>query len=283
MNDTSATASAAPAARQLTVDLDTPFARHWCGGGVFKTAFFNALSQGFPPGEQLFIDSVRNCLALLPPEKRDRHEAAIQGFIAQEAIHRRIHGLFNAQLERQGLHNLWTPRAEQRIRRIKGFSPRHKLGLTVAYEHFTALLGQWLLFHPDVFDGCEERIKALWFWHACEELEHKSVAFDVYRDIGGGHGWRRWWMLAATLVFATDCLHQTVCNLRNDGTLWRRRTWASAGSFLFGKRGLLRHAFGHWCAFLRRDFHPSEETSPLAQDWLKANSDKFRLVGARTN
>ncbi|AEG91481.1 metal-dependent hydrolase [Ramlibacter tataouinensis] len=280
MNDP-AVAASAPLARQPTVDLQTPIARHWCGGDAFRTAFFNALSQGFPPGEQLFIDSVRDCLPLLHPEKRDGRKAAIQGFVAQEAIHRRIHGLFNAQLERQGLPNRWIPRAERRIRRIKGFSARHKLALTVAYEHFTALLGQWLLCHPDVFDGCEERLRSLWLWHACEEIEHKSIAFDVYREIGGGHGWRRWWMLVATVVFATDCFRQTVFNLSNDRTLWRRRTWVSAGRFLFGKRGLLRHAFGHWSAYLRRDFHPGQEVSPLAQDWLAANAGKFRLVSER--
>lgn len=38
--------------RRLLVDLETPFARRWCGGDAFRTAFFNALSMSFPVGEQ---------------------------------------------------------------------------------------------------------------------------------------------------------------------------------------------------------------------------------------
>ncbi|MFL6717281.1 MAG: metal-dependent hydrolase, partial [Burkholderiaceae bacterium] len=46
--------------RRLLIDREAPFARHWCGGDAFRTAFFNALSMSFPIGEQFFIDSVRN-------------------------------------------------------------------------------------------------------------------------------------------------------------------------------------------------------------------------------
>ena len=43
--------------RRLLIDLETPFARHWCGGDAFRSALFNALSMSFPVGEQFFIDA----------------------------------------------------------------------------------------------------------------------------------------------------------------------------------------------------------------------------------
>ena len=46
--------------RRLLIDLETPLARHWCGGDAFRTALFNALSMSFPVGEQFFIDAVRD-------------------------------------------------------------------------------------------------------------------------------------------------------------------------------------------------------------------------------
>jgi predicted metal-dependent hydrolase len=71
--------------RRLLIDLQSPFARDWCGGDAFSTAFFNALSMSFPFGEQFFIDAVRDAVATLPPETQEKHRAEVRGFIGQEA------------------------------------------------------------------------------------------------------------------------------------------------------------------------------------------------------
>jgi uncharacterized protein len=97
--------------RRLLVDMEAPIARHWCDGDAFRTALFNALSMSFPVGEQFFIDAVRNGLKALPDEKQQRFRVEAQGFIGQEATHRRLHALYNAQLEKLGLVNEWDPRA----------------------------------------------------------------------------------------------------------------------------------------------------------------------------
>lgn len=273
-----AAALPAIAVRRLLIDLQAPIERHWCGNDAFRTALFNALSMGFPPGEQLFIDSVRAAIPLLPADKQAEFKSQVAGFIGQEATHRRIHGLFNAELERQGLINAWIPRAQRRLKRMENFAPRHMLALTAAYEHFTALLAQWLLQHQDTFDHCDERLQTLWLWHSAEEVEHKAVAFDIYQALSGNYLWRCFWFISATLVFATDALHQTVYNLKRDGTLWQRQTWASGWQFLFGRSGVLRHAARPWCAYLGRGFHPSDVHSPLAHEWLAANARHFSVI-----
>ena len=109
----------------------------------------------------------------------------MRGFIGQEATHRRIHALFNAQIEKHGLVNEWEPRARKRLQLLEGTDPRHSLAITAANEHFTALFAEWLLSHPTLLDGCEPRLKALWQWHSAEEAEHKCTAFDLYQRLGG--------------------------------------------------------------------------------------------------
>ena len=89
--------------RRLLVDLDSPFPVRWNGGDAFLSAWFNALSMSFPVGEQFFIDSVRDGVKQLPDAERQRFAAEVAGFIGQEATHRRVHGLFNAHLQRQTL------------------------------------------------------------------------------------------------------------------------------------------------------------------------------------
>jgi predicted metal-dependent hydrolase len=266
--------------RRLLIDLETPFERHWNGGDAFRSAYFNALSMSFPVGEQFFIDSVRNGVKLLPEGERARFEAQVQGFIGQEATHRRIHSLFNAQLGQQGHVNTWEPRILQRLERLKAVQdPRHAVAITAATEHFTAILAHHMLEHPQVVEGAEPRLQALWMWHASEESEHRSVAFDVYRALGGTEKWRRRWMRMVTFHFTTDVLRQTARNLWHDGELLRWRTWRSAASFFFGRHGLVRHTFKPWRAYFRADFHPSQQDASLATQWLQDNGSAYSVVG----
>lgn len=266
--------------RRLQIDLETPFERHWCGGDAFRTAFFNALSMSFPVGEQFFIDSVRNGYKALPPAIQERFETEVQGFIGQEATHRRIHSLFNGHLERQGLVNAWGPRAQERLKMMQGSDFRHWLAITAANEHFTALFADWILDHHEWLNCSDSRLKTMWMWHSAEEAEHKSTAFDLYQALGGNHDWRLKWMRRIAFVFVGDTLRQTIANLKQDGTLWKWDTWKSAGSFLFGTRGLIRHAYKPWREYNRRDFHPSQQDSPLSARWLEDNASVYSAVRA---
>ncbi len=265
--------------RRLLIDLEQPVQRHWCSNDAFLSAWFNALSMSFPVGEQFFIDSVRQGFKALPADQQALLQGEVQGFVGQEATHRRIHALFNAQIEKHGLVNHWEPRARARLRLLEGSDPRHGLAITAANEHFTALFAEWLLAHQQVLDGCEPRLKTLWLWHSAEEAEHKCTAYDLYQALGGSHAWRVRWMRRITLIFLGDALRQTVNNLRRDGTLWRWSTWRSAARHLFGRTGLLRTSFKPWRAYFRPDFHPSQQGSELSGNWLRDNSAHYTRVG----
>jgi predicted metal-dependent hydrolase len=203
----------------------------------------------------------------------------VQGFIGQEATHRRLHALYNAHLEKLGYDNAWEPRARERLAPMKDADIRHWLGITAANEHFTAILADWMLANPDLLGDRDARLKTLWLWHSAEESEHKSTAFDLYQALGGNHAWRITWFRRVTLIFLADAIRQTASNLRRDGQLWKWSTWKSAASTLFGQRGLVRQTFRPWKAYLRRDFHPSQQDSSASRAWLQANADAFVPVG----
>jgi len=266
--------------RRLLVDLEAPFARRWNGGDAFRSAFFDALSMSFPAGEQFFIDAVRAGVKALPPASQERFEGEVQGFIGQEATHRRIHALFNGQLERQGHVNAWEARIVARQQRLAGLDPRHAVAITAATEHFTAIFAEHLLAFGETLEGAEPRLRTLWQWHASEESEHRCTVFDLYRELGGDERWRRRWMRVVTLFFATDLLRQTVRNLWHDGALLAPRTWRSAASFLFGRAGLVRHTWAPWRAYFRPDFHPSKQGGQRGAQWLRDNAASVVPVAA---
>jgi uncharacterized protein len=268
--------------RRLLVDMEAPIARHWCAGDAFRTALFNALSMSFPVGEQFFIDSVRNGLKALPRENQERLRTEVQGFVGQEATHRRLHALYNAQLEKLGLVNKWEPRADQHLKLLEGTDPRHAVAITAANEHFTAILANWLLHNTEVLGTQDPRMTTLWLWHSAEESEHKATAFDVYRALGGNHEWRITWFRRITWIFLGDLLRQTVNNLQRDGSLWKLSTWSSAVHHLFGKRGLVRQTWRPWREYLHPDFHPGQQDSSASRRWLMEHADAFTPVGSPT-
>ena len=278
--------------RKLEVDLSQGFARHWHGGDAFLSQYYNALSMSFPVGEQSFVDAVKGGLALLndmpdtPENARLRLDAA--QFIGQEATHRHVHGLYNAQLEKQGLVNRWQHWATRRIDygRKHNINARHLLAITAAYEHCTAVFADGTLRYGSWFDAAEPRMAMVWRWHAAEETEHRAVAFDLYQAAGGNYAWRIRWYLYVLVLFALDAARQTVLNLWHDGTLFKPGTWWSAAKFFWGHNGAVWRCTGPLLAYFKRDFHPDHEThaapeqhaQALAQRWLKDNASSYRVV-----
>ena len=265
--------------RRLLIDLNTPIPARWNGGDAFRSAFFNALSMSFPAGEQFFIDCMRDGLKALPPEQREKLAAEAQGFIGQEATHRRIHALFNGHLDKLGFDN-WIERQTARRRSANaGSGLRNQLAATAATEHFTAIFAAWLLRHPHALEGAEPRLRTLWLWHSAEESEHRNTAFDMYQALGGNHYWRIKVFKYITTTFLLDVINQTLRNLWHDGSLLRWGTWRSAVRLLFATDGMLRANYPLWRDYLAKDFHPRQHSAALSEQWLRDNSTQYSVVG----
>lgn len=278
--------------RRLMVDLSQGFDRHWNGGDAFRSAYMNALSMSFPVGEQFFIEAVRKGAAELPPTPGfDALRQTVRDFVAQESTHRQLHALYNAELERQGFRNHWGPRALKRIEKARDVCRRmgsksehlHELAFTAAFEHYTAVLGDETLKRQDVagdwFAGACLPLKTLWRWHAAEETEHKTVAFDLYKALGGNERWRLFWFAFVSVIFTVDAMRQTTNNLWHDRSLFKRGTWLSALSFFWGRHGGVWRCMGSLLAYWRKDFHPSQVGEPaLSALWLQANAAVWQPV-----
>lgn len=265
--------------RKLLIDLNTPFAARWNGQDAFRSAFFNALSMSFPVGEQYFMDSVRAGLKALPEEARQPLAAEVQGFVGQEATHRRIHALFNGHLQRQGFDNELERRAARRIQANAHRDVRLHVAATAATEHLTAIFAEWMPRHPQVLDGAEPRLQTLWLWHSAEESEHRSTAFDIYTALQGGHSWRIRLFHYITITFLADVTRQTIRNLWHDKALFKWSTWRSGWDVLLSQDGMFRGNYAQWRAYKAPDFHPRQQDGSLSEQWLLNNRDQFTPVG----
>lgn len=148
------------------------------------TSLFVVLSAMFPPGEMFFIESVRNVRDQITDEKLLED---IRNFIAQEAFHSREHKSLNEHLIQSNYPEVVEIEAltKARLDRLRKLPKVEQLAATVVMEHFTATLARLLLTDPLIKQKTTQESRNLWEWHALEELEHKSVAFEALKAIGG--------------------------------------------------------------------------------------------------
>jgi predicted metal-dependent hydrolase len=254
--------------RNPELDIAEALKGEWMDNHVFATAWFNAMSITFPLGEQFFINSVRHYRDRITDPKLQEE---MRQFFSQEAVHLREHRRYNEKLcELRGydLEKLEGPLRRRMAWVRKNVPAREQLAGTAAVEHLTAVLAEKALGDAGIFADAEPAMRDLWQWHSVEEMEHKAVAFDVYRAIGGTEKMRRAAMRRSTLFLTWDILHGVRHILKCDGKLWSPKIWLSGVRFLFGQQGILRGTWAPYKAFFDQDFHPwQEDTSELIAQW----------------
>lgn len=255
--------------RDREYDLASSLATDWFDNHAFKTAWFNAMSITFPVGEKFFIDSVRHFAEQIEDPKLS---ADISGFCGQEGYHRREHDRYNKTLCNARGYNLnyLEGRIIKNTERAKSLlSPLEQLAITAGLEHITAIMAESSL-NPDnpMIGAVDGPMKQLWDWHAAEEMEHKSVAFDVYRAVGGTEKMRKRALRRATVFLMLDTIIGVVHILRKDGKLWNVRLWGQGWKFLFFKGGILRRVWPAYKVYFHDGFHPwQRDTLPLLRQW----------------
>lgn len=239
--------------------------RWWVNGDPVATAIMNALSVTFPEGEKFFIESVVKFKDRVEGPLKDQ----VKAFVRQEAMHTREHIAFNnvvveAGYKIEGIEE----RSLARLEIARSRHPVAQLAVTTAMEHFTAILAEDILTNPERTKGADPDTARLWKWHSIEEIEHKSVAYDVFLAVTAGlSDFKRWSIRTRIMALTTYNFVQNMSGhvadlLRQDG-LDPKACRGRALKVLFGKGGMLRGRIGQYLAYYRPGFHP----------WLQDNRD----------
>jgi predicted metal-dependent hydrolase len=241
--------------RRMDFAFGPDIPENWADDNALLTAVLAGLSAAFPPGERYFIESVRQFGdRVKDPELKER----IRGFMGQEANHAREHVAFNEFLDGRGLPvtrmQEFVERALRRL--VKRDSPARNLARTAALEHMTAFLASALLENPALLERMHPTVATFWAWHAIEEIEHRSVAFEVYKAHVGDERLRVRTMAVVTLLFALATAVRTVVLMQRTGNLFNVPAWARGLDVMFGRHGILRKGLPLYRAYYDRGFHP---------------------------
>jgi predicted metal-dependent hydrolase len=251
--------------------------RHFFANSPVMSHLLTALSSTFPIGEQFFVHSVRNVREKVTDEKL---QAEIAAFIGQEAMHSKAHAEFNDAWRRDD-YNLDSFQAwlGRRDAFIKNAHPKLQLAVTCAFEHFTALLGGYILRHPEVLSTLDDDAIKLWVWHAIEEIEHRAVAFDVYQAVYKDDKVRRNVMKSVTTGFASLTFYSASRLFMQD---WRKSvpkvTQNAFGVYMIAK--MLISLIPEYLSYFKADFHPSEiDYTDLVNHWKARLADEYDMDG----
>lgn len=251
--------------------------RYWYDDDPVKTHLLNALSCLFLEGERIFIDSVRAHEHLITDE---RLKEQVKNFIKQEAIHGNEHHQFSEYLDTLGFPATQIEREENRVRKFtaKILPASHRLAITCAIEHFTAMFAHELLTNPELQKGMDPRIAELWKWHAVEETEHKGVCFDVYQHCNLPYRRRVFYMVTITATFLMRMTQLLIVFLWRDKKLFKWSSLKSGFRFFWKNPGIFPAIAKDYFAYYRRDFHPwQHDNRELLEAW-EDQHDNYKLV-----
>lgn len=169
--------------------------RVWMPGNPEFGYQLNGGSLTLPYLEPYLIRVMRQAKEVLQERRPDtparwRLERDIDLFNGQEANHFRLHKSYNALLRERydGIAEIEAEIEADFARMLREESLEWNLGYAAGFE--TTGMVTALMFFEDAADGmvgADPAIYGLWGWHLAEEFEHRCVAFDVFRALGGGY------------------------------------------------------------------------------------------------
>jgi uncharacterized protein len=235
-------------------------ARHSTDENPIALAFYASLSATFPLGEAFFVRSVAQYAKQIPADLKIEVEA----FVRQEALHSREHSHFNNSIGEAGLPmEAVTARAGAQLAILETRADINRLASTVALEHFTSVFAQELLADPRHLAYCDPVSRALWQWHAVEEIEHKAVAMDVFNHVTADWSSLKRWLCRCGAMADAIVRLSFVAWFGMAGMLdqegyktagWRARVL----HYLFVGPGLLTAMSGQIARFFLPGFHPNQ-------------------------
>lgn len=170
----------------------------WIPNDNFSSHLINGVNLLLPAGEFWFCRVFNKALPYItePTLKED-----VLGFIRQEAIHANAHVLGQNYLTshqvdiekiKELANTLFGTLLSENPLGIKLLKNKFveypwlvlRVGAIAAIEHFTGVLGQWCMDNKswDEFNS-DPIILDLFKWHLAEEVEHRTVAYDLFAHL----------------------------------------------------------------------------------------------------
>ena len=232
------------------------------------SAAANGVSLLMPYVEPYVVRSIRLASGSLPEPLR----AEAQLYVRQEGQHHAQHRRFNDLLVDHVPALSWSESLMARVYGWLGNRPSmaFSVGFAAGFETVAYAAARWTADNYEtVMPGADPEPARLFLWHLAEEVEHKSVAIDVFRAIGGRKRTYLSAMLLSAVLLAVFSLVNTTLILLKTKRFFHPvahlRLFGWTISFLF-------ELLPAMAVSIFPNHHPSDLADPtLFELWLKEN------------
>jgi uncharacterized protein len=245
--------------------------QHWFADSAFLTHLLNTWTIMFPAGERYFV---RWCKKALETIEDPKIRKDILGFIGQETQHANQHEKLWDVIRGQG-YNI-DPLMAVLDKFCFGFlesvvPDKWNYACVAALEHFTAMFGEIYFETPELMEQMHPEMRALFEWHAAEEIEHKAVAFDQLEAVENSYVLRTGLMNVSVVLLYAITFGNTFYMMWQDKSLFKWQEWLTVYEGLLGKHDVAKKTILKFFEYYKPGFHPwQNENYGLAQPTLAA-------------
>jgi hypothetical protein len=229
----------------------------WCNGSPFKSQWLNAYTLISPEGEKFVHRALRD-FAMKVEAPLLRRQLA--GLFAQEMSHSVEHARFWEPMRAQGFsidgfirltsfisYKLTEPLLSDELR----------LATAAGVEHINAFIAEVGL-EGDLLEGAEPSLRELFEWHYAEEIEHKSVAYDLLQAVAPGRALRIAGLGLAAMNFVVDLSLGTAWLLAQQGKLLSWPVLREGFTFFWTRERFMPRLLAACVQYCAKGFHPKQ-------------------------
>lgn len=192
--------------RRMRFPYGEPAKAPWNKAQPYFSHIVNAGSLAMPFLEPYLIETMRKARPHITDPKLQND---VDLYIAQEATHFRQHQQWNKRLVDMGYKSV-PPHEVQLKADYDALAAKRSFAFNLAYaEGFEAMgltVGHMLVEDREyLFGNADPAVSSMILWHFVEEIEHKTVTFDVFKALDGRYTWRIYGLAYATthILFRT--------------------------------------------------------------------------------
>ena len=237
----------------------------------------NSVSLLMPYAEPYFVKSVRAVIDQLDGDLK----AQAEDYVRQEASHHAQHRRFNEVITRGHpfLKRLegWMGGVYSWLGRTR--SVKFNLAFAAGSEAIAYALARWT--EPrmhELFDDADPVARDLYLWHLAEEVEHKSVAYDVFKALDGSKLRYTFTMVLSLHLLGLFTVLSTYTMLISSKRILHPMSWWHLTKWAFS---MVWHVFPDLAVSTLPNHHPTDFTDPpYLTTWLGMFDEETASVPA---